>query len=247
MKRQMKIAAVVSATALLAIGASFTSMAAAKTGTWKLEDDGWYCYDKDGDVYEIKIEGYSEPEVAPTENASTTVISPNITNLVRPVVKVVVNTPAPAPVEPEPEPEIETILEEPEVEADDEVEVFAMTEDLEELEVDAVLAAIPEVEEPEENTVDVIDVFWKERPHKTYRYDPNGNNVEDGDIVLVPTRDVQNDKEIVREAEVSRGNYKVDPETLDRPLKKIIGVVKHKAEQIFTAMIIPADENEDQN
>ena len=198
-------------------------------------------------VYEIKIEGYSEPEVAPTENASTTVISPNITNLVRPVVKVVVNTPAPAPVEPEPEPEIETILEEPEVEADDEVEVIATTEELEEPEVEDLLAAIPEVEEPEENTVDVIDVFWKERPHKTYRYDPNGNNVEDGDIVLVPTRDVQNDKEIVREAEVSRGNYKVDPETLDRPLKKIIGVVKHKAEQIFTAMIIPADENEDQN
>lgn len=52
MRKQMKIAAVVSATALLAIGASFTSMAAAKTGTWNLEDDGWYCYDKDGDVYE---------------------------------------------------------------------------------------------------------------------------------------------------------------------------------------------------
>ena len=52
MKRQMKIAAVVSATALLAIGASFTSMAAAKTGTWQLEDGVWYCYDKDGDVIE---------------------------------------------------------------------------------------------------------------------------------------------------------------------------------------------------
>lgn len=52
MKRQMKIAAVVSATALLAIGASFTSMAAAKTGTWKNEDGVWYCYDKNGDVYE---------------------------------------------------------------------------------------------------------------------------------------------------------------------------------------------------
>ena len=52
MRRQMKIAAVVSATALLAIGASFTSMAAAKTGTWKLEEEGWVCYDKDGDVYE---------------------------------------------------------------------------------------------------------------------------------------------------------------------------------------------------
>ena len=66
-------------------------------------------------------------------------------------------------------------------------------------------------------------------------------------MVLVPTRDVQSDREIVREAEVARGNYKVDPETLDRPLKKIIGVVKRKAEQIFTAMITPAEENKDQD
>ena len=95
--------------------------------------------------------------------------------------------------------------------------------------------------------MDVIDVFWKERPDKTYRYDPDGNAVENGDIVLVPTRDIQSDREIVREAEVSRGNYKVDPETLDRPLKKIIGVVKRKAEQIFTAMITPTEENEDKN
>ena len=51
MRKQMKIAAVVSAAALLAIGASFTSMAAEK-GTWKLEDGEWYCYDKDGDAYE---------------------------------------------------------------------------------------------------------------------------------------------------------------------------------------------------
>jgi len=49
MRKQTKILV---ATALLALGASFTSMAAAKTGTWMLEDDGWYCYDKDGDAYE---------------------------------------------------------------------------------------------------------------------------------------------------------------------------------------------------
>jgi len=51
MRKQMKIAAVLSATALLAIGASFTAMAAEK-GTWALEEDGWVCYDKDGDLYE---------------------------------------------------------------------------------------------------------------------------------------------------------------------------------------------------
>jgi len=49
MRKQTKILV---ATALLALGASFTSMAAAKTGTWMLEDDGWYCYDKEGEAYE---------------------------------------------------------------------------------------------------------------------------------------------------------------------------------------------------
>ena len=214
-------------------------------------------------VYEIKIEGYNEPEDEPKANPSATIVSPNITNVVRPVVKVVVNTP-PAPVEPEPK--IETILEEPEVEADEAIEVVATTEEIEEIEeveeieepevteeveendtdVEELIATIPEIED-EEPGVDVIDVFWKERPDKTYRYDPDGNAVENGDIVLVPTRDIQSDREIVREAEVSRGNYKVDPETLDRPLKKIIGVVKRKAEQIFTAMITPTEENEDKN
>ena len=51
MRKQMKIAAVVSAAALLALGASITSFAAQK-GTWKYEDGEWYCYNKNGDVYE---------------------------------------------------------------------------------------------------------------------------------------------------------------------------------------------------
>ena len=51
MRKQMKIAAVVSAAALLALGASITSFAAQR-GTWKYEDGEWYCYDKDGYVYE---------------------------------------------------------------------------------------------------------------------------------------------------------------------------------------------------
>ena len=207
-------------------------------------------------VYQLEVEGYVEPEQEKKETSATTIVQPNITNVVRPVVKVVVNTP-PAPT-PDPEPVIETILEEPEVEADEAVEVIATTEEVEEveeveeieeveLEVEELIATIPEAEEAEEFGVDAIDVFWKERPNKTYRYDPNGNQVEQGDIVLVPTRDVQNDREIVREAEVARGTYKIDPETLDHPLKKIIGVVKRKAEEIFTAMITPSEENEDQN
>ena len=196
-------------------------------------------------VYEIKIEGYSEPESASTTNAVATIVSPNITNVVRPVVKVVVNTPAST--DKDPEPKIETILEKPEVEADETVEVIATTEEIEEPdpEVEELISAIPEAEETEQFGVDAIDVFWKERPDKTYRYDPDGNEVENGDVVLVPTRDINNDKEIVREAEVAKGNYKVNPETLDQPLKKIIGVVRRKAEQIFNAMITSEEEDKD--
>ena len=197
-------------------------------------------------VYTVSVDGYSEPVAESKDTAPTT----NITNVVRPVVKVVVNTP-PAPEKPaEPEAVIETILEEPEVEADEAVEVEATTEELEEFdaEVEDFIESIPEVEEAEvveEFGVDAIDVVWKERPDKTYRYDPDGNTVENGDVVLVPTRDIESDREVVREAEVSRGNYKIDPETLDRPLKKIIGVVRRKAELIFTAMITPTEENEE--
>ena len=214
-------------------------------------------------LYEIKIDGYEEPETEAEpmkETAPATVVAPNITNLVRPVVKVVVT-----PAAPKTEPEIETVLEEPEVEieADEEEmpEVLVVTEEVEpeeeeipevlveteeDEEVADILATIPVVEEDNEHFVDAIDVVWKERD-KTYRYDPDGNTVEEGDIVLVPTRDVHSDKEVVREAEVAKGNYKVDPMELQHPLKKIIGVVRRKAEQVFTAMITPEENEENQD
>lgn len=224
-------------------------------------------------VYKIEVEGYVEPETEKREEpVPTTIVKPNITNVVRPVVKVVVTPPAAKP-EPDPEPEIETVVEEPEIEieAEDEQlpEVVAVVEEdaapveeapIEEApveeapveeaeektsEVENILASIPtaaeEAEDP--NKVEAIDIIWEERTHKTYRYDPDGNDVEEGDVVLVPTRDVQSDKEIVREAEVARGNYKIDPSTLDHPLKKILGVVRRKAEKVFTAMITPEEKD----
>ncbi len=216
-------------------------------------------------VYEVKIEGYSEPE-EPQANTSANTAAPHITNVVSPVIKVVLSpshdaheTQSPA----DPAPVIENLLAAPVVEADSSLTVVATTEeeapaeaeeavsaDEETVEADAevqeLIDAIPEVEETEQSGVDAIDVFCEDQPDQTYRYDPNGNTVESGDVVLVPTRDENDDQEVVREAEVARGNYKVDPETLDRPLKKIIGVVRRKAEQIFTAMITPTEENEDQ-
>ncbi|MBO5883487.1 MAG: hypothetical protein J6Q78_03695 [Clostridia bacterium] len=232
-------------------------------------------------VYKIEVEGYVEPEAeAKPEPVPTTIVKPNITNVVRPVVKVVVNNPTPHVPEPEPDPEpeaeIETVIEEPEIEVEAEgeeaPEVIATVEEIEEVpeiveieevpeiveieeeieEIDAVveediediIASIPTADEEiiDENTVEAIDIFWEERTHKTYRYDPDGNAIDEGDIVLVPTRDEHSDKDVVREAEVARGNYRIDPAELDRPLKKIIGVVRRKAEKIFTAMITPEDE-----
>ena len=208
-------------------------------------------------VYTIEVEGYVEPEIEKKEETPhTTIVKPNITNVVRPVVKVVVTPPAaPAPT---PEPEVETVLEEAEVEIeaddDDVPEVTVSVENEEEIneedkEVEELLSAIPNVEEETlEGFVDAIDVVWKEREDKTYRYDPDGNEVEEGDVVLVPTKDVHSDKEIVREVEVARGNYKVDPAELEHPLKKIIGVVRRKAEKVFTAMITPEEnDSEDKN
>ena len=51
MRKQTKIAAIVSAAALLALGASMTSFAASK-GTWVMVDGEWPCYGKNGDAYE---------------------------------------------------------------------------------------------------------------------------------------------------------------------------------------------------
>ena len=219
--------------------------------------------------YEIKIEGFCDPEPEAKPEAPTTIVNPHITNIVRPVVKVTLAQKAE-----EPKAEIETFVEEPEIEADADAELpvvevaldeeEAVEEVVEEIveeiveeeideidEIDEIFDSIPtlEVEDEEELIVeapgvDAIDVVWQERKDKKYRYDPDGNTVEAGDIVLVPTRDVANDREIVREAEVSRGNYKIDPMELDSPLKKIIGVVRRRAEKVFVAMIEPEDSSE---
>lgn len=199
-------------------------------------------------LFEIKIEGYTEPEPEPKiEPAPTTICKPQITNVVRPVVKVMV-TP-----KPDPNADVNTVIEEAEVEADEEnidvscevIEEETITdEDLD------ILDAIPMVEDElvvEAPGVDAIDVFWDGKKDKSYRYDPDGNSVEEGDVVLVPTRDEESDKEVVREAEVLKGNYKVDPAELDSPLKKIIGVVRRRAEKVFVAMITPDEEELEKN
>ena len=87
--------------------------------------------------------------------------------------------------------------------------------------------------------VEVVGVVWPEKPEKNkiYRYDPNGETLEDGDIVLVPTRTQATQEDIVRKAAVAHGNHTVDPKTLKYPLKKIIGVVKRKAQKALSDIL----------
>jgi len=99
---------------------------------------------------------------------------------------------------------------------------------------------VDEIDEAYEGTeeapgFEVVGVVWPERPHgnKVYRYDPNGETLEDGDIVLVPTRDAAKNRDVVRKAAVAHGNHEIDPATLKHPLKKIIGVVRRKAEKLL--------------
>jgi hypothetical protein len=84
--------------------------------------------------------------------------------------------------------------------------------------------------------LEVVGVVWPERrkKNKVYRYDPNGEILHEGDMVLVPTRDVARDREVIRKAAVAHANHTIDPEAHPHVLKKIIGVIKRHAEAALT-------------
>ncbi len=90
-------------------------------------------------------------------------------------------------------------------------------------------------EEPpvKDEGIEVIDVMWPEHEgrekNRTYKYDPDGELLESGDVVLVPSIDRESGKDITRNATVKNGNYRIDPSKLVYPLKKIIGVVKRRS------------------
>lgn len=83
---------------------------------------------------------------------------------------------------------------------------------------------------PEEPGIEVVGVVWPERSrkNKVYRYDPNGETLNEGDIVLVPSRDAAQGRDVIRKAAVAHGNHRVAPEHITHPLKKIIAVIKRK-------------------
>lgn len=84
--------------------------------------------------------------------------------------------------------------------------------------------------------LEVVGVVWPERAHKNkvYRYDPNGEELTEGDMVLVPTRDAAKDREVIRKAAIAHGNHTIDPAAHPHALKKIIGVIKRRTEAALT-------------
>ena len=86
------------------------------------------------------------------------------------------------------------------------------------------------VQTEEENGVDVVGVAYPMR-RKVYHYDPNGGLMDTGDIILVPDKDENSDKEVIRKATVAHPNKKVEPDSVESPLRKVIGIFKRKAEE----------------
>ena len=77
--------------------------------------------------------------------------------------------------------------------------------------------------------IEVIDVAWPESmvKNKIYRYDPDGEILQRGDTVMVPTFDKHRNGEILRTATVINGNYRTEDFPANRVLKKIVRVVKN--------------------
>ena len=100
-------------------------------------------------------------------------------------------------------------------------------------EVDFVEDEVTDYEGTEEEPgVEVVGVVWPERRknNKVYKYDPNGETLNEGDMVLVPTRDAARDREVIRKAAIAHGNYHIDKASHPRMLKKIIGVIRRHAD-----------------
>ncbi len=139
------------------------------------------------------------------------------------------------PPEPEPEPEPEPIILE-------EVDERDLAEALEQPDIDlAEIEYKPDDDDqfaaaPEEPGIEVVGVVWPERAkrNKVYRYDPNGEILEKGDIVLAPTFDVAKGREVIRKAAVAHENHRVDPEHIKHPLKKIVAVIKRNVSHSLT-------------
>lgn len=139
------------------------------------------------------------------------------------------------------EPEEMVILEE--VSEEDLEEALAQPElDLNEIEI------IPDDDNhfepaPEDPGIEVVGVVWpeKKKKNKIYRYDPNGEILNEGDVVLVPTWNNSQQREVIRKATVAHANHRVEPEHIKHPLKKIIAVIKRSIYSSLTPITNEAE------
>ena len=173
-------------------------------------------------VYEIKVENYDKIYGIPTEEPHGLVLEFEDENGVE-----------------------EAIIIEENVDME-ELAVAMATPDVILDEVDFVADDDVDYEGTEEDPgVEVVGVVWPERrkKNKVYRYDPNGEVLSEGDMVLVPTRDEARDREVIRKAAIAHANHSIDPATHPHTLKKIIGVIKRRAE----SALMPNEETDKQS
>lgn len=136
------------------------------------------------------------------------------------------------PEEPIEEEIVEEIIEEEPVE-EEVVEEIIEEEPIEEEVVEEVIEEEPVVEEPiiEEPELPkkyVVGILWPEssNPDRIYRYNAGETKIEVGDIIVVPTFDAFNKREVVRKARVVRVECYEEGEDIILPKKSIISVEK---------------------
>ena len=95
------------------------------------------------------------------------------------------------------------------------------------------------IETENEEGVDVVGVAYPMR-RRIYHYDPNDAKMDTGDIILVPDKDEELNRDIIRKATVAHRNKKVEPYSVESPLQKVIGIFKRKAE----AALMPKEDTD---
>ena len=140
------------------------------------------------------------------------------------------------PEEPIEEEIVEEIIEEEPVE-EEVVEEIIEEEPIEEEVVEEVIEEEPVVEEPiiEEPELPkkyVVGILWPEssNPDRIYRYNAGETKIEVGDIIVVPTFDAFNKREVVRKARVVRVECYEEGEDIILPKKSIISVEKESVQ-----------------
>ena len=126
------------------------------------------------------------------------------------------------PVEEEPVVE-ESVEEEPVVEEPVEEELI-----VEEPIVEEPIVEEPVIVEPEIPKKYIVGIVWPEssNPEKIYRYNAGEMRIEEGDIVIVPTLDSYNKREVIRRARVVSVECYEEGEDIILPKKEIISVEK---------------------